>query len=100
MLNLTLPGEGLAPNAIEPYIGHFFYLVVVGYVTWTFYQALFGPTSGIPGPGLARFTRFWLFIETRKGRFEKANIDLHREYGRSTLIFQIWDIASSKKIRH
>lgn len=37
--------------------------------------------SGIPGPFLARFTRFWLFNEVRKGTFHTTNVKLHQIYG-------------------
>ncbi|PLB52502.1 cytochrome protein [Aspergillus steynii IBT 23096] len=76
-----MPGEGHVLNSIRPYLGHAVCFAIVGYITWTAYQGLFGGVSKIPGPWLARFTRFWLFSETRKGGFEKANIDLHKKYG-------------------
>lgn len=44
-------------------------------------QFILDPLRDIPGPLLARFTRFWLFFEIYKGSFERTNIELHRKYG-------------------
>jgi len=41
------------------------------------------PLADVPGPWIAKFTRFWLMrgINTRK--WDKININLHRKYGES-----------------
>lgn len=39
------------------------------------------PLRSVPGPFLARFTRFWYLQQVRAGNFEKVNIELHRKYG-------------------
>ncbi|KAK5991688.1 Pisatin demethylase [Cladobotryum mycophilum] len=38
-------------------------------------------TRSIPGPLLARFTRFWYFKRVYHGRFEYDNLALHQKYG-------------------
>jgi len=52
-------------------------LVVIYYL----FQHIFDPLRSIPGPFLARFTRFWYFLEIYKGSFEVTDIELHRRYG-------------------
>ena len=81
MLKLDIPGEGRVLDVAGPYLSHIIWVGIAGYLLLTLYQGLLGATSGIPGPWLARFTRFWLFKETRFGRFEKVNIELHKKYG-------------------
>jgi hypothetical protein len=44
-------------------------------------RAFATPLRNIPGPFLARFTRFWKLREYYRGAFEKTNIALHRTYG-------------------
>ncbi|EAS33898.3 cytochrome P450 oxidoreductase [Coccidioides immitis RS] len=45
-------------------------------------SALFSRNRSIPGPFLARFTRFWYLREIHRGHFEKVNIELHRRHGK------------------
>ncbi|KAK1144855.1 hypothetical protein N8T08_004868 [Aspergillus melleus] len=102
MLKLDIPGEGRVLDVAGPYLSHFIWVGIAGYLLLTLYQGLLGATSGIPGPWLARFTRFWLFKETRFGRFEKVNIELHKKYGPVVRIapstFSINDPAALKTI--
>jgi hypothetical protein len=42
---------------------------------------IFDPLRDIPGPFLARFTRWWYFIEIYKGSFEVTDVELHKKYG-------------------
>ncbi|PMD27974.1 cytochrome P450 [Hyaloscypha hepaticicola] len=51
------------------------------YLLYSIFRALSTPLRGIPGPFLARFTRFWKLKEIYKGHFEKTNVKLHRKYG-------------------
>ncbi|TVY38707.1 Pisatin demethylase [Lachnellula subtilissima] len=51
------------------------------YGTILIIQFILDPLRDIPGPLLARFTRFWYFFAIYKGSFEKTNIALHRKYG-------------------
>ena len=44
-------------------------------------QYLLDPLRSLPGPFLARFSRFWYFFELYKGSFEETNIELHKRYG-------------------
>ena len=37
--------------------------------------------TSIPGPFLARFSRFWLLRETYYGRFHLKDVELHRKHG-------------------
>jgi hypothetical protein len=39
------------------------------------------PFKKIPGPLLARFSRFWLFNQYIKGNYHNTDIDLHRKHG-------------------
>jgi hypothetical protein len=51
------------------------------YAVFLFVQFVLDPLRDIPGPLLARFTRFWYFFEIYKGSFERSDIELHRGYG-------------------
>ena len=53
------------------------------YLLYSIFRALSTSLRGIPGPFLARFTRFWKLKEIYKGHFEKTNVKLHRKYGTS-----------------
>lgn len=44
-------------------------------------KLLLDPLKDIPGPFLARFTRFWYFWEIYRGSFEATDVELHRKYG-------------------
>ena len=54
------------------------------YILYATFRAVSSPLGGIPGPFLARFTRFWELREIYKGEFEKTNIKLHKKYGNSS----------------
>ena len=60
------------------------------------------PLRDIPGPFLARFTRFWYFIEVYKGSFEVSNIALHKKYGPIVRIaphqYSIDDVEAARTI--
>ena len=55
--------------------------LVFAYVCNVLYQAYATPLRDIPGPWLAKFTRFWLFKAVAGRSFHLVNIDLHRKYG-------------------
>lgn len=40
------------------------------------------PLHNIPGPWLAKFTRFWFLNSLKKGKFFEKNLAMHREFGR------------------
>jgi hypothetical protein len=65
-------------------------------------QFILDPLGDIPGPFLARFTRWWYFIEIYKGSFELTNIELHRKYGPIVRIapheYSIDDVEAAKSI--
>ncbi|KAL4892892.1 cytochrome P450 [Aspergillus ambiguus] len=69
------------PSEIGPYIPHLILLAVTGYILSSLYHAFLGPTSHIPGPFLARFTRLWELLEVSQGHFERTNVQLHKKYG-------------------
>ena len=52
------------------------------YLIYATFRALSSSLRGIPGPFLARFTRFWKLREIYKGSFEKTDIKLHQKYGK------------------
>jgi hypothetical protein len=60
------------------------------------------PLRDVPGPLLARFTRWWYFIEIYKGRFEVVNVELHRKYGPIVRIapgmYSVDDVEGAKTI--
>ena len=60
------------------------------------------PLRDIPGPLLARFTRWWYFIEIYKGSFELTNVELHKKYGPIVRIapheYSIDDVEAAKTI--
>ena len=47
----------------------------------TLIKAYRSPLSDVPGPWIARFTRFWLLRAINTRSWEKINIRLHREHG-------------------
>lgn len=53
------------------------------YLLYSTVRAIFSQLRGIPGPFVARFTRFWKLREIYKGSFEKTNTKLHQKYGKS-----------------
>ncbi len=50
----------------------------VGYVL---YQCFFSPLANVPGPLLAKLTRFWLVHKTLKGNLHRELVHLHSLYG-------------------
>src|SRR5687767_8103807 len=68
-------------KVVEPSAGS---LVLLGsgiLVAYWLLQIILDPLRDIPGPPLARFTRWWYFLEIYKGSFEITNIKLHKKYG-------------------
>lgn len=65
-------------------------------------QILLDPLRNVPGPVLARFTRFWYFFEVYKGSFEVSNVELHKKYGPVVRIapqeYSIDDVEAAKVI--
>lgn len=51
------------------------------YTVYILLRALLDPLRDVPGPFLARFTRWWYFFEVYKGNYELRNIELHNKHG-------------------
>jgi hypothetical protein len=72
------------------------------YIVFLLVQFALDPLRDIPGPLLARFTRFWYFLEIYKGSFERSNIELHKKYGPIVRIapgeYSIDDVEAAKTI--
>lgn len=72
------------------------------YTLFVLAQYVLNPLRNIPGPFLARFTRFWYFYEIYKGSFEATNIELHRKFGPIVRIapseYSIDDVEAAKTI--
>jgi cytochrome P450 len=45
------------------------------------YNVFFHPLARVPGPFVARFSRFWLVYNMARGRFHEVNQALHKQYG-------------------
>ena len=58
-----------------------FILLPAGVLIYGLLQYFLDPLRSLPGPFLARFSRFWYFFELYKGSFEETNIELHKKYG-------------------
>ncbi len=54
---------------------------VILYLFAVFTKVVLDPLRRVPGPLLARFTRFWYLYNIWQGKFERVNIDLHKKYG-------------------
>ncbi len=71
-------------------------------VLYLLVQYILDPLRDIPGPFLARFTRFWYFLEIYKGKFEHSDMDLHKRYGPIVRIapreYSIDDVEAAKTI--
>ena len=65
-------------------------------------EAYFNPLREVPGPLLARFTRFWLLKAIASREVHKISIELHRKYGPVVRIapneYSIDDLDASKVI--
>ena len=46
------------------------------------YRLFFHPLANVPGPWLARITKWWLVLQVRKGRSNIFMPELHKKYGR------------------
>ena len=57
------------------------------YTLYLFASYALDPLRSIPGPFLARFTRFWYLYAIWKGDFELTDIEYHLHYG------PIWRVA-------
>lgn len=58
-------------------------LVFAYYLAALFYSLFFSPLRKIPGPLLARITRWWEFQVVKNGKSNLEFIRLHRQYGSS-----------------
>lgn len=57
-------------------------LLPLAYTLYLFvFNYILDPLRSVPGPFLARFTRWWYFYKLYEGDFERTNIDLHKKYG-------------------
>jgi hypothetical protein len=83
-------------------LGNTVLLLSALYTVFLLVQFALDPLRDIPGPLLARFTRFWYFFEIYKGSFERSNIELHKKYGPIVRIapaeYSIDDVEAAKTI--
>ena len=65
-------------------------------------QYVLDPLRDIPGPLLARFTRFWYLLEIYRGHYERTNIEFHKKYGPIVRIapgeYSIDDVQATREI--
>ncbi|KAB5583597.1 cytochrome P450 [Coniochaeta sp. 2T2.1] len=45
------------------------------------YNIFFHPLSRVPGPFIARFSRFWKFYSVYRVNFQETNLNVHKKYG-------------------
>lgn len=58
-------------------------LVFAYYLAALFYSLFLSPLRRIPGPLLARMTRWWEYCVVKKGKSNQEYIRLHQKYGTS-----------------
>lgn len=56
--------------------------VSIGELCWIAYCRTLHPLAKIPGPWLASFSRFWIWLEVRKGQLHEREAELHEKYGK------------------
>jgi len=57
-------------------------VLVIAFAGYAVRQVFFHPLSDIPGPFLARLTRWWQAYEVFSGAAEVTERSLHEKYGR------------------
>lgn len=55
--------------------------VLIAFLLRIALRAFATPLRNVPGPFLAKFSRFWKVCEYYRGSFEKRNIELHQRHG-------------------
>ena len=65
----------------HPFLAYFLAAAVI-WLLATSIKQLSSPLRSIPGPFIARFTKFWYFHRVWRGQFEKDNLALHQKYGK------------------
>lgn len=65
---------------------HWVSLFTVGYLVYFLLQPWFSPLRKIPGPWVARYTKWWIISKTGQGLRAKTIHDLHERYGKWVLI--------------
>lgn len=89
-------------NLLDLSFGSFALLACGLFMLYFVFDFIRDPLRDIPGPLLARFTRFWYFIEIYKGSFEVTNVELHKKYGPIVRIapgeYSIDDVDAAKTI--
>jgi hypothetical protein len=83
--------DAMSNLAHEPLAFLIWKLVAIGYGLGALYLVVkvlsrlsfvtTSPLRRVPGPFLARFTRFWYLKAVARGDFEKTNVELHKRYG-------------------
>jgi hypothetical protein len=58
--------------------------VVLWFVGTCVYNVFFHPLKAIPGPFMAKISRWWIFGLEMRGNPHVEILDLHREYGMFT----------------
>ena len=61
------------------------HVVIGAWISQIIYNLFIVPNVGaganIPGPFIARYTRFWRLVQVKKGAFHRVNQALHEQYG-------------------
>lgn len=66
---------------VEPVIKIFVAGLCIWFALDFVYNVFLHPLSRVPGPFIARFSRFWVFYKIAKRDFHEVNLELHRRYG-------------------
>ncbi|KAG6363849.1 hypothetical protein INS49_008952 [Diaporthe citri] len=56
-------------------------LIASYYTIGTIYDLFFSPLKNVPGPSLARVTRWWEYFMVKRGVSNLEYVDLHKKYG-------------------
>ena len=76
-LSSTLELLRKIPHSFSFYIA----LLLIPLFLHTFYKAYATPLRHVPGPWIAKFTRFWLLGAINSREYQRINVELHRKYG-------------------
>jgi hypothetical protein len=76
--------------------------VVLTYLVHNILQCILDPLRHVPGPLVARFTRFWYLYKIAQGDFERTNLALHERFGPVVRIapneYSIDDVTAARSI--
>lgn len=60
-------------------------VLILWFVGSSVYNVFFHPLKGIPGPFLAKISRWWIFRLEMRGNPHMEILDLHRKHGIFTI---------------